>query len=88
MGNIILGISYFGPEVEIENNCYILNGVSVQHNSRIGDHTYLASGVLIGAFVNVGNKVRFEIGSGAKLRIKVSDPAIFSAGVILAQDIN
>ena len=88
MGNIILGISYFGPEVEIENNCYILNGVSVQHNSRIGEHTYLASGVLIGAFVNVGNKVRFEIGSGAKLRIKVSDPAIFSAGVILAQDIN
>jgi hypothetical protein len=84
LGNVILGNAYIGPNVVIGNNCYILNNISVQHDSVIGDHCYLATGVIIGAHVNVGNKVRFEIGSGVKSRIKVKDEIVIPAGSILS----
>ena len=83
-GNVILGGAYIGPNVTIGDNCYVLNNISIQHDSIIGHHCYLSTGSIIGAHVKVGNKVRFEILSGAKSKISIEDNKVVAAGVILS----
>jgi NDP-sugar pyrophosphorylase family protein len=65
VGNVLLCHSYLGPGVIIGDNCYIISGSKINHDSRLGSHCYLSTGVSIAGRVQVGSMVKFDTASGA-----------------------
>ena len=65
IGNVLLCHAYLGPGVVIGDNCYIISGSRINHDSQLGSHCYLSTGVSIAGRVVVGNMVKFDTSSGA-----------------------
>jgi len=64
-GNVLLCHSYVGPGVVIRDNCYVITGSRINHDSYLGSHCYLSTGVSIGGRVKVGEMVKFDTASGS-----------------------
>lgn len=65
IGNVFLCHSYVGPGVIIRDNCYIITGSRINHDSTLGSHCYLSTGVSIAGRVEVGDMVKFDTASGS-----------------------
>ena len=65
IGNVFLCHSYVGPGVIIRDNCYIITGSRINHDSSLGSHCYLSTGVSIAGRVKVGDMVKFDTASGS-----------------------
>lgn len=86
-GNVILAGTFVGPHVVLGDNCYVVGGTSIQHDSRVGNHCYFGPEVAIGGRVVIGDRVRFEIRSGAKSGLRAGDDSTISSGCILTADL-
>jgi NDP-sugar pyrophosphorylase family protein len=65
IGNVFLCHTYIGPGVIIRNNCYIITGSRINHDSSLGSHCYLSTGVSIAGRVKIGDMVKFDTSSGS-----------------------
>lgn len=65
IGNVFLCHSYVGPGVVIRDNCYMITGSRINHDSSLGSHCYLSTGVSIAGRVEVGDMVKFDTASGS-----------------------
>lgn len=65
MGNVFLCHTYVGPGVIVGDNCYIITGSRINHDSHLGNHCYLSTGVSIAGRVRVGDMVKFGTASGS-----------------------
>jgi NDP-sugar pyrophosphorylase family protein len=84
-GNVILANVFVGPLVSIGDNCYLISNTCINHDSKVGSHSYFSAGCVIAGYVEIGDRVRFDTASGAKARVKVRDDFNVFAGQILLE---
>lgn len=76
------------PFVRIGDNVSVLPASIVCHDSYIGDHCFIASGVCINGFVEVGNNCFLGAGSIIKNGVRLGEKSLIGAGCCILKDTN
>ncbi len=87
LGNVILANVFIGPSVKIGNNCYLITNTSINHDTRVGSHVYFGPGCTVAGHVTIGDRVRLDINSGVKAKLKVENDSYIPPGKILTKNI-
>lgn len=74
------------PFVTIGNNVTLWSGNHIGHHSRIKDHTFIASHVVVSGGVEIGEQCFIGVNATLRDHIKVGDKCIIGAGTLLLAD--
>lgn len=74
------------PFVTIGNNVTLWSGNHIGHHSRIKDHTFIASHVVISGGVEIGEQCFIGVNVTLRDHIKVGDKCVIGAGALLLAD--
>jgi len=76
-----------GSETVIGDDCFLMGGVHLAHNVRLGDGVVIANNALFGGYVQVGDRVFIGGGCVFHQHIRVGRLAICSGGSAFSKDI-
>ena len=87
-GSIVMHNAVVNAGATIGYNCIINTGSLIEHDSKIGDHSHIATHAVLNGDCVVGNDV--FVGSGAIVinGIRICDESIIAAGTIVNRSIN
>jgi len=74
------------PFVTIGNNVTLWSGNHIGHHSRIRDHTFIASHVVVSGGVEIGEQCFIGVNATLRDHIKVGDRCVIGAGALLLAD--
>lgn len=74
------------PFVTIGNNITVWSGNHIGHHSRIQDHTFIASQVVISGGVHIGEQCFIGVNATLRDHIKIGDKCVIGAGALLLAD--
>jgi sugar O-acyltransferase (sialic acid O-acetyltransferase NeuD family) len=74
------------PDVRFGNNVVVWSGNHFGHNVRIGDHSWVASHVVLSGHVNVGESCFLGINASIRDGIKIADKTLVGAGAIILRN--
>lgn len=75
------------PTVQIGNNVIIWGGNHMGHNVVIGDHSFVASHVIISGGVKVGQYCFLGINATIRDNVHIGDRSIIGAGALILNDV-
>lgn len=75
-----------GTTVMGEGN-YLMTGVHLAHDVKLGDNNIFANNVLLGGHVHVGNKTFIGGGAGVHQFVKIGDLAMVQGNAAISQDV-
>ena len=87
-GVIIFPLTHVGPNVTIEKNVVIHTKTSIEHDSKINQHSYLGPNCTICGNVDVGKSVLIGGASFLKQGIKIENRIKISAGSTVLKSFN
>lgn len=74
------------PFVHIGNDVTLWSGNHVGHHSRVGDHTFIASHVVISGGVEIGEQCFIGVNATLRDHIRVGSRCVVGAGALLLAD--
>ncbi|MFC1555296.1 acetyltransferase [candidate division KSB1 bacterium] len=86
-GNMIFAQTFIGTCAEIGDHVIVNNGVTVEHDCKIGDFAALGPGCRMGGRVTVDEGAFVSTGVTLKPRVHVGRNAVIGAGAVVVNDI-
>lgn len=87
-GGVFVGAkSAIGAEVQIGSHVYINRGVTVGHDTVLGDYSRLNPGCDIAGHVTLGRGVTVGIGATIIEEVDIGDGALVAAGAVVTRDV-
>lgn len=75
------------PDVTISDNCILLGGSFVGHDSTLEHFAHVATNAVVGANVHVGKGVHVGSNSVIREKIVIGDYSIIGAGAVVIKDV-
>ena len=83
----LMASSVIQPGVVVEDNVFIFSGVMIGHHSRIGPHSWLASGAAVGGSVDLEEKCFLGMNAAISHEIKIGERSLIGAGALVTRDV-
>ncbi|WP_455921244.1 acetyltransferase [Pseudomonas putida] len=74
------------PFVTIGNNVTLWSGNHIGHHSVVGDHTFIASHVVVSGGVRIGEQCFIGVNATLRDHINIGDKCVIGAGALLLAD--
>lgn len=74
------------PFVDIGNNVTLWSGNHIGHHSRIGDHNFIASHVVVSGGVTIGESCFIGVNATLRDHITIGEKCVIGAGALLLAD--
>jgi len=74
------------PFVTIGNNVTLWSGNHIGHHSKIRDHTFVASHVVVSGAVDIGEQCFIGVNATIRDHLKIGDKCVIGAGALLLAD--
>lgn len=74
------------PFVTIGNNVTLWSGNHIGHHSKIRDHTFIASHVVVSGGVDIGEQCFIGVNATIRDHLKIGDKCVIGAGALLLAD--
>lgn len=76
------------PFVRLGNDVILWSGNHIGHDSTIGDHTFVASHVVVSGNVHVGRSCFIGVNATLRDAISVGDDCVIGAGAVVMKDLD
>lgn len=85
---ILLGPhTQLSPDVDIQDNCILLGGSFLGHDSKMLRFSHLATNSVVGANVTVGRACHIGSNSTVREHVKIGDFSLIGAGSVVLEDV-
>lgn len=74
-------------DVVIEDDVCVDPNSVIHHGSRVGRHSFVASGAIIAGNVDIGERVFVGAGAVIREKVKIGDGAVIGAGAVVVSDV-
>ena len=79
--------SVVAPGVQLGSHVFVNRGVTIGHDTRIGDFSRVQPGSHMGSLSIIGEGVTIGLGSSVIERLRIGDNAVIGAGAVVLEDV-
>ena len=74
------------PYARVGWNVTLRSGANIGHDNVVGDHSFVASGVVTGGYVTIGERCWLGLGAVVRNQVRIADRTFVAMGAVVVAD--